>query len=181
MKPEKQNFTAGQAHADEAKEHNRRTPINYGNQPSMQTAFIFSQAGAPWKTQYWSRQVVDKVFSGLSPETGYNGDEDQGLMGSLAVLMKIGLFQLTAGTETDPIYLVGSPIFDKVSITLDNQYYSGKKFVIETHNNSATNLYIQSIKLNGKTLNRTFIKHSEIVNGGTLQLEMGSQPNTKLK
>jgi predicted alpha-1,2-mannosidase len=181
IEAKKQNFTAGQAHADEAKEHNRRTPINYGNQPSMQTAFIFSQAGAPWKTQYWSRQVVDKVFSGLSPETGYNGDEDQGLMGSLAVLMKIGLFQLTAGTETDPIYLVGSPIFDKVSITLDNQYYSGKKFVIETHNNSATNLYIQSIKLNGKTLNRTFIKHSEIVNGGTLQLEMGSQPNTKLK
>ena len=181
IEAEKQNFTAGQAHADEAKEHNRRTPINYGNQPSMQTAFIFSQAGAPWKTQYWSRQVVNKVFSGLSPETGYNGDEDQGLMGSLAVLMKIGLFQLTAGTETDPIYLIGSPIFDKVSITLDNQYYSGKKFVIETHNNSATNLYIQSIKLNGKTLNRTFIKHSEIVNGGTLQLEMGSQPNTKLK
>jgi predicted alpha-1,2-mannosidase len=181
IEAEKQNFTAGQAHADEAKEHNRRTPINYGNQPSMQTAFIFSQAGAPWKTQYWSRQVVDKVFSGLSPETGYNGDEDQGLMGSLAVLMKIGLFQLTAGTETDPIYLIGSPIFDKVSITLDNQYYSGKKFVIETHNNSATNLYIQSIKLNGKALNRTFIKHSEIINGGLLQLEMGSKPNTLLK
>lgn len=178
---QQQGFTAGQAHADEAKEHYRRIPINYGNQPSMQTAFIFNAAGAPWKTQYWSRQVVDTVFSGLSPETGYNGDEDQGLMGSLAVLMKIGLFQLTAGTEQDPIYLIGSPIFDQISITLDNRYYSGKKFVIETNNNSETNLYIQSIKLNGQGINRTFIKHSEIVNGGILQLEMGPQPNTSLK
>ena len=178
---EKQGFTSGKAHADENLERYRRTPINYGNQPSMQTAFIFSEAGAPWKTQYWSRRVVKEVFSGLSPKTGYNGDEDQGLMGSLAVLMKIGLFQLTAGTEPDPIYLIGSPIFDKTTIKLDGQYYKGKKFIIETTNNSDKNLYIQSIHLNGKKLDRTFIYHSEIVAGGKLVLAMGDTANKNLR
>jgi predicted alpha-1,2-mannosidase len=177
---EKQGFTAGTAHADESLEEYRRIPINYGNQPSMQTAFIFNQAGAPWKTQYWSRKVVDKVFSGLAPNTGYNGDEDQGLMGSLAVLMKIGLFQLTAGTEKDPVYLVGSPIFDSVTIQLDHRYYQGKTFTIETINNGPNKPYVNSISLNGKTLSRTYILHSEISKGGKLVLEMSDQPNMKL-
>jgi predicted alpha-1,2-mannosidase len=176
----KQGFTAGQAHADEAKDSYRRIPINYGNQPSMQTAFIFSAAGAPWKTQYWSRQVVDEVFSALTPDRGYNGDEDQGLMGSLAVLMKIGLFQLTAGTEEDPKYLIGSPIFDHVSIDLDQRYYQGKKFSIKTLNNGPNNPYVKSVSLNGKTLNRTYILHSEISKGGELVLEMSDQPNMDL-
>jgi predicted alpha-1,2-mannosidase len=177
---EKQGFTAGTAHAHEALAHNRRVPINYGNQPSMQTAFIFNAAGAPWKTQYWSRKVVDTVFSDLSPERGYNGDEDQGLMGSLAVLMKIGLFQLTAGTEEDPVYWLGSPLFDQIDIALSNKYYSGKTFTIKTINNSASSPYIKSIKLNGKTLHRAYLLHSEIINGGLLELTMSKTPNKHL-
>lgn len=178
---QKQGFTAGQAHADESKEQYRRIPINYGNQPSMQTAFIFSAAGAPWKTQYWSRQVVNEVFSTLTPDRGYNGDEDQGLMGSLAVLMKIGLFQLTAGTESDPLYLIGSPIFDQISIALDDDYYSGNTFTIQTLDNSEQNVFVQSVTLNGKVLDRTYLYHSEIVKGGKLVLQMGNKPNMALK
>ncbi len=181
IEAEKLGFTAGKAHKDEKDERYRRIPINYGNQPSMQTAFIFSAAGAPWKTQYWSREVVNQVFSGLSPETGYNGDEDQGLMGSLAVLMKIGLFQLTGGTEPDPIYWIGSPIFDEISINLDPAYYDDKQFTIKTVNNSDSNRFIQSITLNGKVLDRTFLRHSEIVNGGELVLEMGPSENKTLQ
>lgn len=177
---EKQGFTAGNAHADEAKDEYRRIPINYGNQPSMQTAFIFSAAGAPWKTQYWSRKVVNKVYSDLSPQRGYSGDEDQGLMGSLAVLMKIGLFQLTGGVEKDPIYYIGSPLFDTITIMLDDHYYTGKTFTIRTRNNSADNVYVSAITLNGKPLTRTYLLHSEIVNGGTLVLDMSDRPNKQL-
>ncbi|MDF7797950.1 GH92 family glycosyl hydrolase [Pontiellaceae bacterium B1224] len=176
----KQDFTAGKAHSQEAKKHNRRIPINYGNQPSMQAAFLFSPLGAPWKTQYWSRQVVDAVYSDLDPEHGYSGDEDQGLMGSLAVLMKIGLFQLTAGTEPDPIYWIGSPIFDRIEISLDRRYYPGATFIIKALNNSPENVYIQSIKLNGNPLKRTYLRHSEIVQGGELELTMSPQPNKAL-
>lgn len=177
---EQQGFTAGTAHAHETHPEYRRIPINYGNQPSMQTAFIFSAAGAPWLTQYWSRRVVDTVYSDLSPERGYNGDEDQGLMGSLAVLLKIGLFQLTGGTEADPIYYIGSPLFDEISITLDQNYYPGQKFVIKALQNGTNRPYIQSIKLNGKPLDRSFLYHSEIIAGGELELTMSDKPNKNL-
>jgi putative alpha-1,2-mannosidase len=142
----------------------------------MQAAFLFSPLGAPWKTQYWSRKVVDAVYSDLDPEHGYSGDEDQGLMGSLAVLMKMGLFQLTAGTEPDPLYWIGSPIFDRIEISLDHRYYPGTTFCITALNNSPENVYIQSILLNGKPLNRTYLLHSEITKGGELELTMGRLP-----
>lgn len=136
---EKLGFTAGNSHSQELHPEYRRIPINYGNQPSIQTAFIFNQLNRPDLTQFWSRKVVDKVFSGLSPATGYNGDEDQGLMGSLAVLMKIGLFQMNGGTENDPVYELGSPIFDTIEINLHPQYYKGSKFTIKVNNNSLDN------------------------------------------
>ncbi len=177
---EKQGFTSGKAHADETVEELRRSPINYGNQPSMQTAFIFSAAGAPWKTQQWSRRVIEDVYSHLSPERGYNGDEDQGLMGTLAVLMKIGLFQLTGGVEEDPIYYIGSPIFDEITIALDNEYYPGKQFTIKTLNNSPEAVFVASATLNGKPLNRAYLLHSEIVSGGELVLQMSTKPNVNV-
>ena len=90
-------FTAGTSHAQESNPEFVRIPINYGNQPSIQTAFIFNELGKPWLTQYWSREIIDAVYSQLSPEYGYNGDEDQGLMGANAVLMKIGLYQVDGG------------------------------------------------------------------------------------
>jgi predicted alpha-1,2-mannosidase len=129
-KSKKLGFTSGKAHADETLEQVRNIPINYGNQPSMQTVFIFNEIDAAWLTQKWSREVVDSVYSGVSPYVGFNGDEDQGLMGSLSVLMKIGLFQLDAGASENPKYHIGSPIFNEITISLDDEYYSGKKFKI---------------------------------------------------
>jgi predicted alpha-1,2-mannosidase len=169
-------FTSGKKHADETNEELARIPINYGNQPSIQTAYIFHEVGAPWLSQRWARAVVDSVYSGLSPDFGYNGDEDQGLMGSLAVLMKIGLFQLNGGTEKDPVYQIGSPIFDKITIHLSEQYYSGKDFIIETINNSPENIYVQSASLNSIQLDKLYLRHSEIISGGHLILEMGPEP-----
>lgn len=172
----KLGFTSGTAHAQETHEEYRRIPINYGNQPSIQTAFIFNKLGEPSKTQYWSREVVNQVYQNLSPEHGYNGDEDQGLMGSLAVLMKIGLFQVDGGARQGPVYQIGSPIFNRITIALDERYYSGKSFTIETVNNSDDNRYIKAAWLNGEPLNRRYLTHSEITQGGTLKLEMTSTP-----
>ena len=174
-------FTSGKSHSDETRKRVRNISINYGNQPSMQAAFIFNEIGAPWLTQKWSRSIIDSVYTGVSPYVGFNGDEDQGLMGSLSVLMKIGLFQLDAGATENPKYQIGSPIFNEITISLSDKYYSGKQFVIIANNNSKENLYIQSVKLNGKTLNRMFLLHDEIVSGGKLILEMGAEPNKKLK
>lgn len=155
----------------------RRTWLNYSNQPSMQVAYIFNHAGAPWLTQYWSREVVNHVFSGLTPYQGYSGEEDQGLMGSLSALMKIGIFQMTGGCEADPYYEIGSPVFDAVTISLNPAYYKGGSFRIETVDNSSANRYIRSAKLNGREIRSFRIRHSDIVNGGKLVLQMSGVPD----
>jgi predicted alpha-1,2-mannosidase len=97
---EELGFASGTSHKVELYPEYSRIPINYGNQPSMQTAYMFHTLNRPDLTQYKSRRVIDKVFSGVDPGTGYNGDEDQGLMGSLAVLTKLGLFQMNGGIKS---------------------------------------------------------------------------------
>lgn len=175
---EKLGFTAGTSHDLEMHPEYSRIPINYGNQPSMQTAFIFNKLDRPDLTQFWSRKVTKTVFGGLSTSTGYNGDEDQGLMGSLAVLMKMGLFQMNGGTDENSQYQISSPIFDKITLQLDPDYYPGKTFTIRANNNSDENVYINKISLNNSSLepNTMNISHSDIINGGELILEMNSKP-----
>ncbi|MEP1983675.1 MAG: GH92 family glycosyl hydrolase, partial [Maribacter dokdonensis] len=165
-------FTAGTSHAVELHPEYSRIPINFGNQPSIQTAFIFSQLNRSDLTQFWSRKVTKTVFGGLSPSTGYNGDEDQGLMGSLAVLMKIGLFQMNGGTEANPEYQIGSPIFDEVNIKLNNNFYSGNLFTIKANNNSNANFYVSDAEFNGVSIKANSLRHDDIVKGGELILEM---------
>lgn len=173
----KLGFVSSKSHATELLEENARVYINYGNQPSIHSAFIFNQAGAPWLTQYWSRLVVDSVYAGLSPQFGYCGDEDQGQMGSLAVLMKMGIFSINGGTNIDPVYEIGSPVFHKITIHLNPDYYRGKTFVIETEGNGPENYFIQKSEWNGKPFNQSCILHNELVKGGTLRLVMDQKPN----
>jgi len=175
---EKLGFTSGTAHSKEVHPEYRRIPINYGNQPSIQTAYVFNQLEHPWLTQYWSRKLLAAAFSGLSPETGYNGDEDQGLMGSLSVLMKIGLFQMNGGTEENPQYQLGSSIFDNVKIELNTDFYPGKEFDIDIQNNSNKNVYIQSASFNNNPIQKCWINHNDLVKGGKLEVKMGPTPNT---
>ncbi|MBC7000404.1 GH92 family glycosyl hydrolase [Cytophaga sp. FL35] len=178
-KAEELNFTSGSSHESELHPEYRRIPINLGNQPSIQTPFVFNKLGRPDLTQYWTRKVVEKAFSGLAPDTGYNGDEDQGLMGSLNVLYKIGLFQMNGGTEENPEYQIGSPIFNKVTIKLHPDYYKGGTFVIDASNNSGTNVYSDTPVFNGTSLADFTIKHEDITNGGTLIMNMKSESKTK--
>ena len=172
-------YTSGTSHDAELHPEFSRIPVNFGNQPSMQTSNVFNLLQRPDLTQYWTRNVVKETFSGLSPATGYNGDEDQGLMGSLNVLLKIGLFQMNGGTDKDAVYQIGSPLFNKISIELNPKYYSGKNFVIKANNNSADNVYIKDLKYNNKTVENYSISHQDITNGGELILEMSDQPKQK--
>lgn len=172
-------FVSGKSENPADQELLRRVYINYGNQPCMETPFLFNYAGKPWLTQYWTRQLIDSVYSGISPQKGYSGDEDQGLMGSLAVLLKIGLFSTNGGTSGKPFYEISSPVFKKITIHLNQKYYPGKQFVIETKNNGPKNFYIQSASLNGNTWNQPWLLHQLLVKGGQLVLQMGEKPNKR--
>ncbi|TVZ14549.1 GH92 family glycosyl hydrolase [Maribacter sp. MAR_2009_72] len=176
-KAEELNFTSGNSHESELHPEYRRIPVNLGNQPSIQTPFVFNKLGRPDLTQYWTRKVVEKAFSGLAPNTGYNGDEDQGLMGSLNVLYKIGLFQMNGGTEENPEYQIGSPIFNKISIKLHPGYYQGETFTIQAKDNNASNIYSDIPVFNGAELPNYNIRHSDIVKGGELILNMKNSAN----
>lgn len=171
------DFVSAKSHEKGEQEAFRRRYLNYGNQPSIQTGFLFNYVGAPWLTQHWSREIVEKVYAGISPAFGYSGDEDQGLMGSLAVLLKIGLFSVSGGANTEPFYEIGSPIFDKITIHLDKNYYSDTSIIIETSENSSANRYIQEIKFNGQPLDKSWIYHKDLVKGGKIEMKMGPSPN----
>ena len=101
---------------------------------------------------------------------GIPGDEDGGGMTAFVVFSMMGFFPVTPGV---PVYSIGSPAFNEISVKLDN----GKTFTVLARNNSASNKYIQSATLNGKVLNRSWFTHQELQNGGTLTLQMGSVPN----
>ncbi len=147
--------------------------VSYDNEPSMAMAHLFNYSGAPWLSQKWIRAVQEKAFGDITPNGGYNGDEDQGQLGSLSALMAIGLFSVDGGASVKPQYEITAPIFDKVSIHLRN----GKTFVITTTNNKKQNVYIQSARLNGQPWTSFRFPQATFAQGGTLKLELGPAPN----
>ncbi len=150
--------------------------IDYSNQPGTGAAHVFNEAGSPWLSQKWVREVKE-AFNDTTPYGGYNGDEDQGQMGALGVLMAIGIFEEDGGAAADPVYEITSPVFDKVTIHLNPDYYPGKTFVISTENNSEANMYIQDAWLNGKEWNNYSFSHADFIEGGSLKLKLGPSPN----
>ncbi|MBN1579240.1 MAG: glycoside hydrolase family 92 protein, partial [Anaerolineae bacterium] len=153
--------------------------LDYGNQPSTYIAHLFNYAGAPWLTQKWVRRIMEQVKSDVTPYGGYGGDEDQGQMGALNVLMAIGLFSVNGGCSREPFYEITGPIFERIVIHLDPAYYAGKTFEIEAENASPDNVYIQSASLNGKPLHGPWFTHRDLVQGGVLKLVLGPKPNTQ--
>jgi hypothetical protein len=150
--------------------------VNIGNQPNMQAPWLFNYSGKPWLTQYWVREVLENYF-GTDPVNGYHGDEDQGQMGSFYVMSAMGLFQMDGGAAVEPVYELSGPIFEKITIQLDTDYYEGSRFVIEARNASIENRYIQSATLNGTKLDKFWFSHAELSKGVNLVLEMGPEPN----
>jgi len=150
--------------------------INHGNQPNMQAAYLFNYSGKPWLTQKWTREIMNRYY-GATPLHGWLGDEDEGQMGAWFVMSAMGLFEMEGGAAVEPMVNIGSPLFERITIHLDENYYPGGKFVIETKNNSSDSYYVQSALLNGEPLNSCRFKFKDIVNGGKLELIMGNQPN----
>lgn len=140
----------------------------HGNQPIQHMIYLYNYAGEPWKSQFWAREVMKKLYN--ATEDGYPGDEDQGQTSSWYVLSALGFYSVCPGTDE---YVIGSPLFRKATITMED----GKKFIIEANNNDTQNVYIQSATLNGKSFDKNYVQYKDIINGGTLKFEMGSQPN----
>ena len=157
------------------------TMYNHGNQPNLHIPWLFNFSGKPWLSQKWVRAICDEFYGteGIHGY-GYGQDEDQGQLGAWYVMSAIGLFDVKGLTEIDPSFQIGSPIFDKITIKLNNKYYKGNSFIIETRNNSKDNIYIQSIKLNGADYNSVHIDYAEIVNGGKIEIDLTGKPNYDL-
>ncbi len=142
--------------------------FSMGNEPSLHIPYLYSYAGAPWRTQRAVRRLLDMWFR--NDLMGIPGDEDGGGISAFVVFSMMGIYPVTPGM---PVYNIGTPFFPKTTIHLEGNV----SFVIKAPNVSERNIYIQSATLNGKPLNRAWIKHSEILEGGELTFDMGPRPN----
>lgn len=142
---------------------------NHANEPVHHVPYLYNHLGQPWKTQKNSRFICEKAYH--NKVEGLVGNEDVGQMSAWYVLSACGLYPVCPG---DTRYEITSPVFESTEI----QVGEGKTFVIKANQNSATNLYIQSARLNGKEYTKCYLDYKDIMSGGVLELEMGNAPNT---
>ncbi|MBW8686840.1 GH92 family glycosyl hydrolase [Chitinophaga rhizophila] len=139
----------------------------HGNEPSHHVTYMYAYAGNQWKTAEKVRQVM-KDFYTTTPE-GLAGNEDVGAMSSWYIFSSLGFYPVNPAKG---MYVFGSPLFEKATMKLQG----GKTFTVESINNSPENIYIQQVTLNGKPYNNSYIRHADIVKGGTLKITMGNKP-----
>ncbi len=140
----------------------------HGNQPIQHMIYLYNYAGEPWKTQMHVREVMDKLYN-YTPD-GYCGDEDNGQTSAWYVFSALGFYPVTPGTDQ---YVFGSPLFDRVTLTFED----GKRFVIDAPGNSSSNVYVNSINLNGRSFDLNYITHYELQRGGKLTFNMSGEPD----
>ncbi|GAB3574173.1 GH92 family glycosyl hydrolase [Spirosoma luteolum] len=140
----------------------------HGNEPSHHITYLYAYAGQPWKTADKVRYILDSLYA--SRPDGLCGNEDVGQMSAWYVLSAMGFYPVN---PANGLYVFGSPVFDEVTLNLD----AGRTFRIRVKNNSARNRYIQRMRLNGKPYTRSYLRHSDILAGGDLVIEMGDQPS----
>jgi predicted alpha-1,2-mannosidase len=140
----------------------------HGNEPSHHIAYLYNFIGTPWKTQKMTRKIMSTLYS--NTREGIDGNEDCGQLSAWYVLSAMGIYSVTPGMD---YYVIGSPIFDKVTINMEN----GNRFEIIAKNNRKENPYIQSAALNGKPYSKSYINYFEFMNGSKLEFEMGDKPN----
>ena len=139
-----------------------------GNEPSHHMAYLFDCAGVPWKTQYWTREIMARLYNN-TPE-GLCGNEDCGQMSAWYALGALGFYPLD---PTSGRYALGSPLFTRATLAQPG----GKTFTLVAHDNSPANRYVQKATLNGQPWDKAYIEHRDIVQGATLELFMGAEPN----
>ena len=140
----------------------------HGNQPIQHMIYLYNYAGEPWKTQYWIREAMAKLYK-PTPD-GYCGDEDNGQTSAWYVFSAMGFYPVCPATDQ---YVLGTPLFKKVTLKLEN----GKQFTITAPNNSEVNKYVQKVELNGKAYLNNWIGHSSILAGGNFNFNLGNTPN----
>jgi len=141
----------------------------HGNQPIQHMIYLYNYAGEPWKAQYHVRNVLNKLYN-YTPD-GYCGDEDNGQTSAWYVFSALGFYPVTPGTDQ---YVIGSPLFNKVTLTFEN----GKKLLIEAPGNSSDNIYLRKVSLNGRKLTRNYLFHDELQKGGRLIFSMSDKPDS---
>lgn len=141
----------------------------HGNQPIQHMIYLYNYAGAPYKSQYWVREVMNRLY--LPTPDGYCGDEDNGQTSAWYVFSAMGFYPVCPGTDE---YVLGAPLFKKITLNLEN----GKKVEINAPENSDTNRYIREMKYNGELYNKNFLKHGLLLNGAKIEYNMSASPNT---
>jgi predicted alpha-1,2-mannosidase len=140
----------------------------HGNQPIQHMIYLYNYAGQPWKTQYWVRDAINRLYK-PTPD-GYCGDEDNGQTSAWYVFSAMGFYPVCPATTQ---YVLGAPLFKKVTVTLEN----GKQLVINAPANSEKNIYVQSLLVNGVNHDKTWLDHAQLMKGGTLHFNMSATPN----
>ncbi|WP_163708719.1 GH92 family glycosyl hydrolase [Mangrovibacterium lignilyticum] len=140
----------------------------HGNQPIQHMIYLYNYAGQPWKTQYWLREVMDRLYTPQAD--GYCGDEDNGQTSAWYVFSAMGFYPVTPAVDE---YVLGAPLFKKITVTLEN----GKTIEIDAPANSGENRYVESMTVNGKAYDKNFLKYGELMKGATINFEMGAEPN----
>jgi predicted alpha-1,2-mannosidase len=140
----------------------------HGNEPSHHVAYLYDYAGQPWRTQERLRQIMDSQYA--ARVDGLAGNDDLGQMSAWYVFTALGFYPVAPGSNE---YVIGRPFLDRVAMNLPN----GKRFTIEAEDLDDAHPYIGSVALNGKRLDRSFIRHEEIMAGGELHFTMQAEPN----
>ncbi|MFV0396959.1 MAG: GH92 family glycosyl hydrolase, partial [Bacteroidales bacterium] len=140
----------------------------HGNQPSQHIPYMYNFGGQPWKSQFWVREIMNRMYN-CRPD-GYCGDEDNGQTSAWYVFSALGFYPVCPGTQQ---YVLGTPFFKRAEITFEN----GNKMVLEAPKNSANNRYIQSMTINNRPYRNNYINHNELLNGGVISFEMSATPN----
>ena len=139
----------------------------HGNEPSHHVAYLYNWVGQPYKTQQRVRMILDAMYK-PTPD-GLGGNDDTGQMSAWYIFSSLGFYPVAPGSDE---YALGSPKIKGATLTLEN----GRTFTVSAKNQSAKNVYVNKVELNGKVLSGQFIKHLDITNGGTLVFYMGSKP-----
>ncbi len=142
----------------------------HGNQPIQHMVYLYNWTGQPWKAQYWTREIMDKLYNPNAD--AYCGDEDNGQTSAWYVFSAMGFYPVCPGTKQ---YAMGSPLFQKILVKLEN----GKTIQIEAPDNNKQTRYVNDVKVNGKSVSRTWLEHDELTKGAIIKFQMSSKPNKK--
>lgn len=140
----------------------------HGNEPSHHVAYLYDYSAQPWKTQFYVSKILNELYN--NSHSGYSGNEDCGQMSSWYTFSAMGFYPVNPASG---IYMIGSPILKSAMLRLDN----GRTFSVSTQNAGKENPYIQSVRLNGKAYDKTYLTQKDITRGGKLEFIMGKKPN----